>query len=102
MSAMPALHAPLPCTPTPPALHTHTLIPPRYGSIIDEASEALAAVRKERRDNLASLRTSVEELARSMWQRGVCEMKEASILRGRFCVGVKVRACQPASLQHCP
>jgi hypothetical protein len=60
-------------------------------SVVDGASEALAQVRAERRDNLASLRQGMEETARALWQRGVCEAREPNIIRGRFCIGVKVR-----------
>ncbi|GIM00122.1 hypothetical protein Vretimale_5037 [Volvox reticuliferus] len=61
----------------------------RLNSVCNEASEALAAVRAERQSNKERLRQEVESWARLMQQRGAAETGAVSIVRGRFCVGVR-------------
>ncbi|EFJ40148.1 hypothetical protein VOLCADRAFT_121755 [Volvox carteri f. nagariensis] len=61
----------------------------KFGSVCDDASESLAAVRAERQSNKERLRKEVEGWARSMQQRGAAEAGAVAIVRGRFCVGVR-------------
>lgn len=57
----------------------------------NEASEALAAVRAERQANKEALRAAVDGWARALVAKGAAEPGAVSIVRNRFCVGVRVR-----------
>ncbi|KAL6764861.1 hypothetical protein V8C86DRAFT_2464886 [Haematococcus lacustris] len=61
----------------------------RLGSVADEASEALATVRGQRRDVNARLRSAMEELARTLHDKGASDSRNLSIMRNRLCVGLK-------------
>lgn len=61
----------------------------------DAASEALAAVRAERQANKERLRAEVEGWARQLQQKGAAEAGAVSLIRGRFCIGVRVRRAEP-------
>jgi hypothetical protein len=61
------------------------------GEVRDAASDKLAEVRQQRRANLGQLRGVVEAAAAAMKLLGASEEGTTSIIRDRFCVGVKVR-----------
>eukprot|EP00198_Chlamydomonas_reinhardtii_P000566 XP_001689901.1 predicted protein [Chlamydomonas reinhardtii] len=61
----------------------------QYGGVSDAASEALAAVRAERQANKERLRAEVEGWARQLQQKGAAEAGAVSLIRGRFCIGVR-------------
>ncbi|KAG2444396.1 hypothetical protein HXX76_001149 [Chlamydomonas incerta] len=61
----------------------------QYGAVSDAASESLAAVRAERQANKERLRAEVEGWARQLQQKGAAEAGAVSLIRGRFCVGVR-------------
>ncbi|GLC46171.1 hypothetical protein PLESTB_001197300 [Pleodorina starrii] len=61
----------------------------KLSSVSSDASEALAAIRAERQTNKEALRAEVEGWARLMVARGAAEAGAVSIVRGRFCVGVR-------------
>jgi hypothetical protein len=60
------------------------------GSVSDQASKTLADVRARRRDNTEALRKLMDEQARALLQMGASDSKMVSLMRGRFCVGIKV------------
>ncbi|KAG2493724.1 hypothetical protein HYH03_008237 [Edaphochlamys debaryana] len=62
----------------------------QFGSVLDAASESLAAVRAERADNKSRLRAEVEGWVRQLVAKGAAEPGAGvTLLRGRFCVGVR-------------
>ncbi len=56
----------------------------------DRASPALEAVRAERRASGSALRRLMDELARGAFERGAADSRAVTLLRGRFCLGLKV------------
>jgi DNA mismatch repair protein MutS2 len=60
--------------------------------VTDEASTKLADVRRRRRDNAKQLRQLVDQTALGLLQKGSSDGKMVSLMRGRFCVGLKVSA----------
>lgn len=67
------------------------LIPlPQLGAVSDAASPALAEVRAARAANRALLRSTTEEWARRVHARGAAESRDITLMRDRFCVGIKV------------
>lgn len=62
----------------------------RAGSILDTASEQLESIRASRAENLSAVRQLVTGIARELQQKGASEVREPTIMRGRFCVAVKV------------
>lgn len=58
--------------------------------MIDAASPELGELRCQRRDNLQQLRSRVGTLARELVAKGASDSREPSLVRGRFCVAVKV------------
>jgi hypothetical protein len=69
-------------------MHALTL---QLGSVADAASEALQKVRHERQANTEALRTLMDTLARTMYERGASDSRTVSIVRGRYCLALKVR-----------
>jgi DNA mismatch repair protein MutS2 len=65
----------------------------QHGSVSDGASEALAAVRVERRDNSDALRRLVEEVARGLFAKGASDTRSVTLIRDRYCVAIKVCVC---------
>ncbi|GFR51258.1 hypothetical protein Agub_g13562, partial [Astrephomene gubernaculifera] len=60
-----------------------------HGGVCDGASEALAALRAQRRANKEQLRAEVERWARQLVTRGAAEPGAVALVRGRLCVGVR-------------
>lgn len=56
---------------------------------MDRASERLGLVRRQRRDNMQSLRQSMSEWARNLASQNVSEEALVVIRRDRLCVPVK-------------
>ncbi|KAF5840879.1 muts domain V-domain-containing protein [Dunaliella salina] len=59
------------------------------GSVSDQASKELADVRARRQANMESLRKLVDDQARALAQRGASDGRLVTLMRGRFCVGIK-------------
>ena len=65
--------------------------------MLDRASERLGMVRRQRRDNMQSLRQGMHEWARTLASQNVSEEALVVIRRDRLCVPVK--AGRQVSLQ---
>jgi hypothetical protein len=63
----------------------------QLGYIVDKASEKLASVRTRRSENKVRLRALMEEQARLAFSKGSSDSRSVSIMRGRFCISIKVR-----------
>eukprot|EP00955_Chlamydomonas_euryale_P038981 351270-Chlamydomonas_euryale.AAC.1 len=59
------------------------------GSVLDAASEGLADVRARRAANKAALRALMNDQAKAAYQKGAADSRSVTIMRGRYCVGVK-------------
>mmetsp|Transcript_12639 Transcript_12639/g.33478 ORF Transcript_12639/g.33478 Transcript_12639/m.33478 type:complete len:923 (+) Transcript_12639:28-2796(+) len=59
------------------------------GSVSDQASKDLADVRARRQANMETLRKLVDDQARVLAQKGASDSKLVTLMRGRFCVGIK-------------
>ena len=59
------------------------------GRLADTASENLAAIRSDRRENKENLRIKMDQWAQDLFQKGVCERQQVVIRRGRLCVPVR-------------
>src|SRR6476469_7670284 len=77
---------------------THAALTLQRGSVSDEASATLAAVRVERRDNADKLRQYMEEVARGLFAKGASDSRSVTLIRDRYCVGIKVSM---ADCMHC-
>lgn len=62
------------------------------GEVTDAASERLADLRARRQANKEELRRVSDMWARTMYDKGACETRTVSLVRGRFCLALKVRA----------
>eukprot|EP00983_Pelagomonas_calceolata_P054089 1143560-Pelagomonas_calceolata.AAC.6 len=63
------------------------------GSVSDQASKDLADVRARRQANMETLRKLVDDQARVLAQKGASDSKLVTLMRGRFCVGIKSPSC---------
>ena len=63
----------------------------QLGSVSDAASESLARVREERRENASALRTLMNDMMRGLFEKGASDSKSVTLMRDRYCVGIKVR-----------
>lgn len=63
--------------------------PLQDGRVLDRASDQLSKVRGQRRDNMQSLRQSMNEWARKLAAQNVSEEALVVIRRDRLCVPVK-------------
>ncbi|KAG1678593.1 hypothetical protein FOA52_012600 [Chlamydomonas sp. UWO 241] len=61
----------------------------QVGYVTDGASEPLSAVRRQRAANRTALRTMMEEQARAAFAKGTSDSRSVSIMRGRYCIGIK-------------
>ncbi len=69
---------------------SHNHVPPlQDGRVLDRASDQLSKVRGQRRDNMQSLRQSMNEWARKLAAQNVSEEALVVIRRDRLCVPVK-------------
>jgi DNA mismatch repair protein MutS2 len=59
------------------------------GAVADSASPELAAVRAERRDNMAKTRALVADAAKKLFASGASEVREPVVARGRLAVSVR-------------
>ena len=48
----------------------------KHGRVLDEASEKLGATRRQRQENLKSLRLATEDWARAMHRKGAAERSQ--------------------------
>lgn len=48
------------------------------GRVLDEASEKLGAIRKQRQENLGALRSAMEEWARKLHRKGAAERAQVT------------------------
>lgn len=64
---------------------------PQLGAVADAASAPLAEVREKRAANRTLLRSTTEEWARKLHERGAAESRNTTLMRDRFCVGIRVR-----------
>ncbi len=65
------------------------VLPLQDGRVLDRASDQLSKVRGQRRDNMQSLRQSMNEWARKLAAQNVSEEALVVIRRDRLCVPVK-------------
>lgn len=64
-------------------------LPVQEGRVLDRASERLGLIRRQRRDNMQSLRQSMNEWARNLASQNISEEALVVIRRDRLCVPVK-------------
>jgi hypothetical protein len=62
----------------------------QLGAVADDASEALKDIRQQRQANTDALRTLMDTLARTMYEKGASDSRTVSIVRGRYCLALKV------------
>ena len=55
------------------------------GRVLDEASEKLGAIRRQRQENLKSLRLAMEDWARSMHRKGAAERSQVLCTAQAWC-----------------
>ena len=68
---------------------TTLVLPLQDGRVLDRASERLGIVRRQRRDNMQSLRQCINDWARNLASQNVSEEALVVIRRDRLCVPVK-------------